>query len=300
MALGYVGLGNMGGALAARLQIQHPLLVHDRDQAAMRRLEEAGATPVPDVAELAGRCDTILLCLPTSDHVRSVLFGEGGLVDGLKPGTILIDQTTGDPTATRAMAEQLAERGVELVDAPVSGGAKGAQAGTIAIMVGASPEQFERIQPVLSAISGNIFHAGGVGNGQVIKLANNLLSGSQRLLTHEVVALATKNGVDPHTAVDILLASGGRNAYLEKFMGSQVLNGKLSPGFTIGLGHKDVRLACQLGSASSTPLFYGGLTLQLLQMYVNELGPDAQIDGAALVMDRLAGTSMVPDDHDLQ
>jgi 3-hydroxyisobutyrate dehydrogenase len=172
---------------------------------------------------------------------------------------VIIDQTTGDPLATRAMANELSASGIHLVDAPVSGGIAGAQAGTIAIMVGADSEQFEVIRPVLEQISPNIFHAGGVGNGQVVKLVNNLMSGVQRLLTLEAVALAAKNGVEPAVAHEILMAGGARNAYLEKIFGPRVLQGDLNVGFTLGLMHKDVRLACDLARVSETPMFFGGL-----------------------------------------
>lgn len=294
MNVGYVGLGNMGAALARRLQPRFPLLVYDLNQDAVQRMVAKGSTPCPSLQELASRCDVIVLCLPTSNHVRTAIWGEKGLSAGLGPGTLIIDQTTGDPIATRAMADDLAKRGVDLVDAPVSGGAQGADAGTIAIMVGASPEQYTRVHPVLATISPNVFHAGGVGAGQVIKLVNNMLSAAQRLLTFEGVALAVKNGIDPARACEILLAGGARNSFLEKFMVPHILKGNLSPGFTLGLMHKDVRLACDLGSDSGVPMFYGNLTRELFQMCIGEMGPDAQVHTAALVVDRLAGTHVVP------
>jgi 3-hydroxyisobutyrate dehydrogenase len=296
--VGYIGLGNMGGALAERLQLQHPLWVHDLNESAMQRLADLGATPCPDPGAVADECDIIFLCLPTTGHVREAIFGSGGLGERLRSGTTVVDQTTGDPHATRYIANLLAERDVDLVDAPVSGGAAGARAGTIAIMVGATQGQYDRVQPLLSTISPNVFHAGTVGSGQVIKLVNNLLSGAQRLLTLEAIALAAKNGLDPHRAVDILIAGGGRNSYLERFMGPRVLDGKLSPGFTLGLLHKDIKLACELGAESGTPMFFAALTRELYQMHVNELGYNAQVDAAALVVDRLAGTHVVPDEHD--
>jgi 3-hydroxyisobutyrate dehydrogenase len=296
MDVGYVGLGSMGGALARRLQLTHNLTVYDSDAAAVRRLTDAGARTVTSLTGLASRCDSILLCLPTSDHVRSVIFGPDGLLEGLRPGTIIVDQTSGDPTATREMAVQLLDRGIHLVDAPVSGGVRGAEAGTIAIMVGASEEDYDRIHPLLSAISPNIFHAGGPGNGQVIKLVNNMLSSAQRLLTFEGLALAAKNGVAPRTALEILMSSGGRSAYLEK-RGAEVLNGNLVANFTLGLAHKDVRLACQLGVDSGVPLLLGNLTREIYQMCLNERGAQAQVDTAALVFDRLSGTQIIPAEH---
>ena len=297
--IGYVGLGNMGGALALRLQLSHPLLVYDQAQSACRVLAEAGAEVAADLPTLAARCDLIFLCLPTSDHVREVIFGPAGLVGGLRPGTMIVDQTTGDPIVTRAIAADLAKQGVDLVDAPVSGGRQGAQAGTIAIMVGATAEQFARIEPIFQAISPNVFHAGGTGNGHVVKLANNLLSMATRLLTFESVMLAARNGVDPKTIVEIMRASGGRNAYLERILGPRVLNGQLQVGFTLGLAHKDVRLACKLGEDSGVPVFFGHLARDLYQICIAEMGAENQVDTAGLVLDRLSGTHVVPEDNDL-
>jgi 3-hydroxyisobutyrate dehydrogenase len=294
MRIGYVGLGNMGAALARRLLLTHPLAVHDLNQAAVQRLSEAGATPCESPAALASMCETILLCLPTPEHVRTVVFGPQGVAAGARPGTLIIDQTTGDPGATRSMAADLAGHRIELIDAPVSGGVAGAVAGAIAIMVGASEAQLERARPVLNGISPNIFHAGGVGAGHVMKLVNNMLSGAQRLLTFEAVSLAAKNGIDPKRACEVLLAGGGRNSFLEKFMAPRVVNGDLVSDFSLGLIEKDIRLACQLGSDSGVPLAYGDLTLELYRQVIAEQGEGAEINTAALTADRRAGSRMVP------
>jgi 3-hydroxyisobutyrate dehydrogenase len=294
MRIGYIGVGNMGGALAKRLQLRHPLLIYDLNSAAVQRLVEQGSTAAATLGDLASRSDAILLCLPTSDHVRAAIFGDHGLVTGLNRGTIIIDQTTGDPIATRAMAADLAKRGVDLIDAPVSGGAKAADAGTIAIMVGATPEQYARVHPLLTAISPNVYLAGSTGAGQVMKLVNNMLSSAQRLLTLEAMALAVKNGIEPERACEILLAGGARNSFIEKFLAPHIIKGNLATGFTLGLMHKDVRLACQLGSDSGVPLFFGNLTREFYQMCISERGQHAEVNSAALVLDRLAGTHVVP------
>ena len=299
MPIGYVGLGNMGGALALRLHASHPLLVYDRAEAACQALAAAGAEIAGHLPALASHCDVVFLCLPTSDHVREVIFGASGLAEGLRPETLIVDQTTGDPNATRKMAADLASRGVDLIDAPVSGGRQGAQAGTIAIMVGASDAQFEQVAPILKAISPNVFHAGGTGNGHVVKLVNNLVSTAQRLLSFEAVTLAARNGVDPKTTVEILLSGGGKNSYLEKIMAPRILNGKLDIGFTLGLAQKDVRLACQLGEDSGMPMFFGNLTRQLYQLCIAEMGSDNQVDTVGLVFDRLAGTQVVSAKNDI-
>ncbi len=294
MRIGYVGLGTMGGALARRLQLTHPLHVCDLNTAAVQGLVQAGATACANPAALAAACDVLFLCLPTSVEVHEALFGSGGIAAAATQGTMIIDQTSGDPVATRAMAEDLAGHGIRLIDAPVSGGAKGAEAGTIAIMVGASDDDFPRARELLSAISPNIFHAGDVGAGQVIKLVNNVLSGAQRLLTMECVALAAKNGIDPTRACEILIAGGARNSFLENFMIPKILKGDVSPGFTLGLMHKDVRLACQLGSDSGVPMFFGNLAREFYQMCISDLGAQEQVHAAARVIDRMSGTMMVP------
>jgi 3-hydroxyisobutyrate dehydrogenase len=299
MAIGYVGLGNMGTLLVKRLCLQHELSVYDISPAAMQRAAAMGVTPCASLRELAARCDIIFLCLPTSIEVRAAIFGEDGLATGAAPDALIVDQTTGDPVATRAMATDLAARGIDLIDAPVSGGRRGAETGTIAIMVGAAPEQFARIEAVLKCISPNVFHAGGVGAGHVMKLVNNMLSGAQRLLSFEGMALAAKNGIDPKIAASIINAGSGRNYYMERFMGPQILEGKLNSGFTLGLVHKDVRLATQLGIDSGVPLFLGNITREFYQICINQMGKDEQVNSAGLVMDRLAGTQVVPANYSL-
>lgn len=294
MTIGYVGLGNMGAALARRLQLSEPLLVYDEDGSAMARMVQLGATPCSNLADLAARCDTILLCLPGSQHVRTVLFGENGITRAARTDTRIIDQTTGDPLVTRQMAGQLAERGLELIDAPVSGGVRGADAGTIAIMVGADEAQYKAVRPLLLSISSNVFHAGKfVGAGQVMKLVNNALSGVQRLLTLEAMTLAVKNGIDPERACEILIAGGARNAFLEKFMAPCVVRGDLETGFSLALMHKDIRLACQLGADSAVPMFFANTARELYMACLNEFGAEASVNVSAKHFDRLARTQVV-------
>jgi 3-hydroxyisobutyrate dehydrogenase len=297
MQIGYLGLGAMGGALARRLQLRRKLVVFDLNPAAVSELVERGAEAAASPAALARRCEVIFLCLPTSEHVRMAIFGTEGLIEGLKPGAILVDQTTGDPNATRAMAEKLAVRGIELVDAPVSGGAMGAEAGTIAIMLGASEAQRERLAPIFADISPNLFHAGAVGNGQVIKLANNLVSHCQRLLTQEAMALAVKNGVAPDRAVDILTAGGAKNAYMERTLKPHVLRGQLKVGFTLGLAEKDVKLACNLGEASGVPMPFGNMVSGLYTEMVAQRGYGAEVETSGLLTEARAGTRFIPADH---
>ena len=293
MDIGYIGLGAMGAALAARLQSSVALRVFDLQPEAVQRLVDLGASACASARDLGAQCDVVLLCLPTSNHVRAALEGEQGLAAGLRPGCLVIDQTTGDPIVTRELAAALAARGVDFVDAPVSGGVVGARAGTIAIMVGAGDTAYDRALPVLRAISPNVFRAGAVSAGHVMKLVNNMLSAAQRMASMEALTLAAKNGIEPQRACEILLAGGARNAFIEKSMPA-ILKCDLAPGFTLALMHKDVRLACDVGSTSGVPLFYGNLTREMLQMAISEMGAQAQVNTPALMFDRLAGTQVVP------
>ncbi|AJE49177.1 NAD(P)-dependent oxidoreductase [Celeribacter indicus] len=294
MRIGYIGLGNMGGPLARRLSLKYPLLVHDRSPAACAEMAERGTEIAPDAATLARECDVILLCLPTSQHVEALLFGEEGIAAEMRAGTLVIDQTSGDPVLSRSLAGRLSQGGVEMVDAPVSGGPEGANAGTIAMLVGGTAAQFDRVEPILSTISPNVIHAGAFGTGYVAKLANNLLFSAQRLMTFEVVALAAKNGLAPEKAVEILSKGSARNFFLEHTMAPRVLTGNLASGFTLGLAHKDVKLATELGIASDVTMIFGNLVREFYTMCINEIGRDAQVNEVARIVDRMSGTQVVP------
>lgn len=297
MRLGYIGLGNMGGALAARLAPGGDVYAFDMNAEAVAAQVSLGAAAAPDLRSVAKECDVIFLCLPTSAHVRQVIFGPDGLSGDLRPGTVIIDQTSGDPRETRQINDELASLGVDLVDAPVSGGPVRAAEGTIAIMVGCADEQYARVQTLLHRISPNVCRAGELGSGHAVKLVNNLVSGIIRWATLEGVALAAKLGVCPQSAVEIMSAGGARNDWMAAVMGPQILNGNLANGFSIGLAHKDLKVACELADAASVPLLLGNLTREIYRMCVNEWGYDTKVDATALMMDRMAGTHVVPADY---
>jgi 3-hydroxyisobutyrate dehydrogenase len=299
MNIGYVGLGHMGSRLAAHLLRAHTLRVFDLSENAVARLRDQGALACASAADLARECDVILLCLPTSDHVKHAVFGESGLASAARRGTLFIDQTTGDPGVTRELAAQAAALGLAFIDAPISGGPKGAEAGTVAIMVGASVGDFARAEPILREISPHVFHAGAPGTGHVAKLANNLISAAHRMATLEALALANKNGVAPSTMVDILMASSGRNFFIETFVRSSILSGKLATGFSLALMHKDIKLAAELGVASGVPLFCTNTVREFFQVAMNMMGRETEVNSVAVVMDKLAGTQVVPADYSL-
>jgi 3-hydroxyisobutyrate dehydrogenase len=292
MDLGYVGLGKMGGALARRLMRQHTVRAHDLRPAVVAEFAAAGALPAQNLAALAHACDLVMTCLPTSAEVRAVIFGDDGLLKHLEPDSLIVDMTTGDPNATRAMAAELAPRGIQLIDAPVSGGPHGAEAGTIAIMVGAPDAAYRRVLPVLQAISPNIFHTGGVGTGHLMKLVNNVIAASVRAVTFEAVAMGIKNGLSLETCAAVL-PKGSARSYTTDITLPRLLDGSLVGNFLIGLMHKDVRLATEMGTASGAPMPIAGLVREIYQEAVNEHGYDADINLLIRSAERAAQTKIV-------
>lgn len=293
-AVGFVGLGNMGGALAARLASQrdgqHELYVFDLDQARVAAARAAGARAARSVSDLAGTCEVVITCLPTSAHVRSVVSGEGGLGATLAPGSLIIDCTSGEPAVTRELAAGLGARGIGLVDAPVSGGPQAAAAGTIAIIAGGPEEWYERALPTLRRISPNVRHVGPVGAGHVVKLLNNVLAAGHRMLAFETAAVAAAQGVDPGTFIDVVNLASGRSYATEITMPRHVFGAALAQGFSLGLMAKDVGLGCQL---LPEPLEELSLALQVhrrLQAALAEFGPDADINQTLETYERATRT----------
>lgn len=253
--IGFIGLGNMGAPMAGRLlDAGYSLVLHDAREAAAGSLRARGAAWATTPAEVAAAAQTVITILPTSREVRQVLTGPKGLLDALRPGSLLLEMTSADPSVTRELAAEVAARGSALIDAPVSGGVRGATEGTLAIMVGGDPALLERARPVLARMGKNIFHAGPVGAGHAIKLVNNMCSGGILALTIEAVAVAARSGVDPARAVEIIQASSGRSNASDYKFPRFILTGGFDAGFAIRLMMKDLdgygRLAQEAGVPS--------------------------------------------------
>jgi 3-hydroxyisobutyrate dehydrogenase len=193
----------MGAALARRLLRKDKMRVYDLRPEAMVKLAGLGGVSSQSPEALASESDLVMTCLPTSKEVREVIFGSDGLASGLKKGAIIADMTTGDPSATREMAKDLAASGITLIDAPVSGGPHGADAGTIAIMVGAPAEAYARVKPIFETISPNVFHCGDVGTGHAMKLVNNVVAAAVRMVTFEAVTMGIKSGLSLETCARV-------------------------------------------------------------------------------------------------
>jgi 2-hydroxy-3-oxopropionate reductase len=196
--VGFIGVGMMGTPMLRNLvEAGHNVVAYDIDPEAMRRAEEGGAEVASSLREIAETCDPVITILPRSDDVEEVVLGPGGILEHGREGQVLIDMTTAYPLSTKRIAGALSEKGMRMLDAPVSGGVTGAEKGTLSIMVGGDTDLFELCRPLLEAMGRNIFHMGGVGSGHTMKAVNNFLSACTVTATSEAMALATKAGLKP-------------------------------------------------------------------------------------------------------
>lgn len=295
--IGFIGLGNMGAALARRLMADHTLHVWDMNQAAVDALVAEGAKAANGPGGVgASGADLILTCLPTSVQVDQVIFGPDGVAAALSErasgGALIADMTTGDPLATKEMSARLAELGIDMIDAPVSGGVSGAEQGTIAIMIGASDDLFEKVRPAFESISPNILHAGDIGSGHAMKLINNMISSCIRIATFEGLALATKAGIEPMRFAEILAKGSGRGYVADTSLPKFVIPGRLNQDFGLALMHKDLTLATKLGQDMGAPLTTGNYAREVFRSALNKLGEDADITQIVRVFEEAAGVDV--------
>lgn len=275
MHIGFIGLGNMGAPMAHNLlKAGHQLSVFDLNAAAVENLVGAGALPVDSPTVIAqGNAELIITMLPAAAHVKSVYLGENGLIASSREGVMLIDCSTIDPHSAREVAKAAAEHGNPMLDAPVSGGTGGAAAGTLTFMVGGSDADFDRAQPILAAMGKNIVHCGAAGNGQVAKVANNMLLGISMIGVAEAMALGVALGMDAKTLAGVINTSSGRcwsSDTYNPFPG--VLdNVPSSRGYSGGFGSdlmlKDLGLATEAAKQVRQPVVLGALAQQLYQSF---------------------------------
>jgi 3-hydroxyisobutyrate dehydrogenase len=275
--VGFIGLGSMGGAIAQQLAGAVTLHVFDARPEAAAPLVAAGATS-STLEEIGESCRVILTCLPTSEDVEHLLT-ENGLAALLQPGSLLVDMTSGSPDVDRRIMQLLDGHDVGFADAPVSGGPRGAQQGTLCIMVGADDASFARVAPILRHVTEKVVHVGPSGSGHVMKLVNNFVAATNRLVASEGVAMAVKHGIPLRTCLEVLgMSSGG--SYLTDVTLMRIADeGQVAPhGFKLGLGAKDVRLARALYEGSGLPSWFVEQTDDLLARAVAEFGGDSDMN----------------------
>ena len=294
MKVGFIGVGNMGCALASRLIGKIPLTVFDKDLKRLDVWDQEGVTVAKGLRDLAIGSEVVLTCLPTSNEVKSIILGKNGISRYLAPGSLIVDMTSGDPTVTREISELILKNKIELIDAPVSGGPRGAREGTIAIMVGGSRVQFERVSSVLSYISHNIIHAGPIGSGHSIKLGNNLLNLICRMGTLEVISMLVREGVAPDMAVNIIQKSSGRNYATEITLPDNILSGKMNQGFSTAMMEKDSSLALQIGAKHELDMALGKVAQTMLERTIAKYGLDADISAVASLFESETGAQIQP------
>ena len=292
--IGFIGLGNMGKPLAERLLKKYQLYVYDLDEKNLKYFLDRGALACSSPSDLARNTSRIFLCLPTSTVVEKVIYGENGLLETTTKGSFIIDMTTGEPEITRKISKTLQSREINFIDAPVSGGPKGANQGNIAIMVGGTKTQFSTIKPIMDDISSNIFYAGEVGSGHSIKAGNNLLNLICRMATFEVISMLVKDGVKPETAVNIIQKSSGRNYATEITLPDNILSGKMFQGFSTGLMKKDAGVATKIAIANDIEIPLGKLSQELLKNTIDEFGENADMSNVALTYEKLTGAKIRP------
>jgi 3-hydroxyisobutyrate dehydrogenase len=250
LKVGVIGLGNMGGGMAATLAGKgFDVSGFDLSEAALEQARTKGVKPVRDRSALIGSVDVLILSLPKAEHVEAVCLGSAGIVETGKPGLIVVDTTTSTPEASRKVAAELLKQGIAFIDAPVSGGPKGAATGTMSMVIGAEEADLARAMPVLEAMSGTRTHIGACGAGNVAKIANNMLAACHLISTAEAMSMAAKAGVDPQKLLAGLNAGSGRSGATQVMFPTWVLNKAYDSGFSMGLMRKDVGLASDLSAS---------------------------------------------------
>jgi 3-hydroxyisobutyrate dehydrogenase len=293
LAVGFIGLGKMGRPMSLNiLEKGFPLTVSNRSRAVVDEVAGKGATAAGSPAEVAARSDVVCLCLPVPATVEEVTLGQEGVIEGIRPGSVVLDFSTIGPSTCRSVAERLREKDVWYLDAPVSGGTTGAEAGTLTIMVGGERKQYDRTFPILEAVGKKIVHAGPVGAGAVVKLMNQLLVGINLAGASEAMVLGTKAGVDPQLLYDVISSATGNSAQLQRNFPDLIFKRNFKAMFSVDLLHKDVALGLDVGRESRVRMLMGALALQILEE-ARELGHGDE-DIAALIrpLERLAGVEV--------
>ena len=288
--IGFIGLGIMGRPMAGHLvDAGYAVTVWNRTRSKMAPLLERGAAAADSPRDVAGRNDITITMVADTPDVRAVMLGPEGVLHGVRPGSAVVDMSTISPVATREVAGQLAARGVEMLDAPVSGGEKGAIDGTLSIMVGGKPEVFERVLPVLQRMGKQIVYLGESGAGQVTKACNQLVLSLTLLGVAEALTLAGKAGVDPAKVRAALLGGFAQSRVLE-LHGQRMLDHNFEPGFRTRLYHKDMGIVMETARSTGMPLLGGALAAQLYQVAVNRGLGEKDYSVLARVVANLAGS----------
>jgi 3-hydroxyisobutyrate dehydrogenase-like beta-hydroxyacid dehydrogenase len=291
--IGFIGLGAMGAPMAANLLRKgFPLttVIH-RNPAPARALESQGARIAPSLAALIEESPLVVACVPTSAEVEAIVLGPGGILDKAARGSVFVDMGTSRPASTRMLADRLRAGGVAMLDAPITGGVRGAREGTLTIFVGGDPGVFARVRPAFEAMGRTVLHMGGTAAGHVTKLMNNVLALSSMAVLAEVLPLGVRAGLDPAKLIEALGAGSGATAQIPG-RGERILKRDFAPSFRVDLAHKDLRLAEEVAQEVNLALPVTTAALLAFTM-ARGLGFDGE-DTVALVKvwERIAGVEV--------
>src|SRR5580658_5537682 len=292
MDIGFIGLGNMGAHMARRLvEAGHKVVVYDTRQEAIGNLAARGAIAAQSPKEVADTVETVMVSLPTPDIVLKVATGPDGVIEGSRVKRFVDLSTTGALMAQRIF-KALAARDIVQIDAPVSGGVRGAEKGTVAVMASGPRAEVEAVEPALKVI-GKFFYIGEKpGSGQTMKLCNNVLSAASTVATSESFVTGVKAGLDPRTMVDVINASSGRSTATEQKFPDVVIPRTFNLGFTAGLMKKDVDLFLSEAKALGVPVQTCEAVAALLKLTCDELGPDADLTTVVKPIEKRAGVEV--------
>jgi 2-hydroxy-3-oxopropionate reductase len=290
--VGFIGLGIMGKPMARNLlKTGYPLVVHNRSRAAVDELSKEGAQSTATSEEVGARSDVVITMLPDSPDVELVYAGEHGVFAGAKAGMLLIDMSSISPVVARKLAGEAETRGLDMVDAPVSGGEAGAIGATLSIMIGGKASAVERAMPIFQALGKNIVHVGDAGAGQVTKAANQMVVGTTIAIVSEALVLAAKAGVDPAKVRQALLGGFAQSKILEAH-GQKMLERNFKPGFRIRLHEKDMKIALATGSEYGVPLMVTSQVAQMMTAMKSMGNGDLDHSGLVKFVEELAKTEL--------
>ena len=289
MNIGFIGPGIMGAPMAKNLiKAGHAVNVYARRADAAKPLVDAGASFCASPAEAASNAEVVFTIVSDTPDVEEVVFGDKGIVEGAKPGTVIVDMSTISPTSTKQFAERLERLGLEMIDAPVSGGEAGAINGTLSIMAGGRKEIFERVKPLFECMGKNIVHVGGNGAGQVAKACNQIVVAVTIEAVAEALTFARRNGADPEKVREALMG-GFAGSRIMEVHGKRMLDNDFRPGFKVGLHQKDMRIVMETAHQLGVALPAAALVAQHLNALMGM--HDAELDSSAIVkvIERMSG-----------
>jgi 4-hydroxybutyrate dehydrogenase/sulfolactaldehyde 3-reductase len=291
--VGFVGLGTMGLPMAKRVVGGgFPLAAYDVRAEPVDALVQLGARAATSPREAGDGADVVITMLPDSPDVERAVLGPDGVLEGLRPGAVLIEMSTIDPAMTKRVARAVQEKGAQMLDAPVGRSSAAAVQGELIIMVGGEADLLERCRPILARMGTTIHHCGPLGAGATIKVINNLVSSSILTAVAEGMVLGVKAGLDPDLIVDVLSGTAAGCWQLENVFRNKVMQGDFAPGFKASLAFKDLGLAQALARDNGVPLFVGSLARQLYELTRAQGKGDQDWGAYTAVLEELAGITV--------